>query len=96
MSATITIIVVPADEPSDLEELVEKQPDTTARALQKQGGGKTDLALIAAALKTGAWPTNGDPAVEAAAFAHQLLRRARQAIDVKMALCWEYRGAVTV
>lgn len=81
---------------SDLKKLVETQADATAQALQKHGGGKTDLAVISAALKSGTWPTTGDPAVEAAAFARQLLIRAMQAKDVKMAVCWEYRGAVKV
>jgi hypothetical protein len=76
----------------DLEALVEANAHTTARALQKHGGGTTDLELISAALKTGAWPETRDPAVEAAAFAHQLLLRARQAISVKMAVCWGAPG----
>ena len=80
----------------DLEELVETKADATARALQKHGGGKADLELISSALKSGDWPTNGDPAVEAAAFAHQLLYRARQAKSVKMAVCWEFRGDVKI
>ena len=80
----------------DLIELVESRAEATARALQAHGGGTTDLALISEALKSGSWPTSGDPAVETAAFARQLLRRARQANDVKMALCWEFRGAMTV
>ncbi|MCC6994747.1 MAG: hypothetical protein IT370_09075 [Deltaproteobacteria bacterium] len=80
----------------DLEALVEQNADATARALQKLGGGGTDLELISSALKTGVWPATGDPAVEAAAFAHQLLFRARQAKRVKMALCWEFRGDVRI
>lgn len=80
----------------DLRGLVETHADATARALQKHGGGETDLALISAALASGTWPTTGDVAVEAAAFARQLLIRAVQAQEVKMALCWEFRGDVRI
>lgn len=80
----------------DLEELVEKNADATARALQKHGGGKADLARISAALKSEAWPDTDDAAEEAAAFAYQLLWFTRAAKKAKMGLCWEYRGDVKV
>lgn len=79
-----------------LEKLVETDTDETAVALHKHGGGKGDLARITKALTSGKWPENGDPAEEAAAFAHELLVRARKAAEVKRGVCWEYRGDVTV
>lgn len=79
-----------------LEKLVEKDTDKTAAALHAHGGGKGDLARIKAALKSGKWPKNGDAAEEAAAFAHELLIRARRAKELELGVCWEYRGKVKV
>ena len=80
----------------DLAGLVEKRPDDTAKALRKHGGDVATLARVTRALKSGAWPDAGDPAVEAAAFTHQLLGYARLAKAEKMGLCWEFRGDVVV
>jgi hypothetical protein len=80
----------------DLEVLVEARADETARALCVHGGGGADLARVAEALASGAWPTTGDPAEEAAAFAHHLLKAARVAVQDRMGVCWEYRGELAV
>ena len=68
----------------------------TARALVAHGGGTADLARVTAALQTGTWPKNGDPAEEAAAFAHHLLNHARIAKQRGKGVCWEYHGKVKV
>ena len=75
-----------------IEAPVETGIDDTARALVAQGGGSADLARVTEALRTGAWPEGTDPAEEAAAFAHNLLKYARTAAEFKMGLCWELRG----
>ncbi len=80
----------------ELEALVETKADATAQALSQHGGGSADVARVAAALASGTWPTSGDPAEEAAAFAHQLLKSARVAKQDRMGVCWEYRGQVMV
>ena len=90
MIARVTIIeVLPL-----LEALVEANADETARALWTHGGGTADLARVCEALRSDAWPESGDPADEAAAFAHQLLKHARYAVDYLDGVCWEYRGDV--
>ena len=66
----------------------------TARALVAHGGGVADLARVTAALHTGTWPKGKDPAEEAAAFAHHLLKFARIAKQELRGVCWEYRGKV--
>lgn len=78
----------------DLEELLDKNADSTGRALQRHGHGTSELARISAALSSGTWPERGDPAEEAAAFARQLLKHAVLAKDAGMGVCWEYRGEV--
>lgn len=78
-----------------LEKLVEEDPDQTAAALHQHGGGTGNLARIKARLKSGSWPKQGDAAEETAAFAHQLLIRMRRAKELKMGVCWEYRGKVS-
>ena len=75
-----------------LEALVEGKAADTARALVTHGGGGADLARVIEALETGVWPTSGDPAEEAAAFAFHLLKSARVAKGDRMGVCWEYRG----
>jgi hypothetical protein len=74
-----------------LEALVESSVDETARALVAQGGGTADLARVTEALRSGAWPEGEDPAEEAAAFAHNLLKYSRTAAEHRMGMCWEYR-----
>jgi hypothetical protein len=74
--------------------LVEKNAKKTALALFEHGKKQGDLLRIEEALKSGDWPQNGDPAEEAAAFGHYLLRYARIAEQKKMGVCWEYRGPV--
>ncbi len=80
----------------DLEELVEKHPDRTARALFAHGGNCGDPARVLAALSSDEWPEGGDPAEEAAAFAHQLLKRARVAVGDFHVVCWEFRGDIVL
>jgi len=75
-----------------LEALVAKNADKTARALRAHGGNKASLASIKAALASGKWPDGGDPAEEAAAFAHHLLAFARTAVEYGLAVCLEYHG----
>jgi hypothetical protein len=79
-----------------LEELVERQPETTARALVTHGGNRADLARVPAALTSDGWPEGGDPAEEAAAFAHHLLKHARVAKGDVDGVCWEFRGTIKV
>lgn len=79
-----------------LEALVEAKTDETARALVAHGGGSADLARVAEGLRSGTWPTSGDPAEEAAAFAHHLLKSARVAQKDRMGVCWELRGQIVV
>ncbi len=79
-----------------LEELVEKNPDKTARALVAYGGNRADLARVLAALASDEWPEGGDPAEETAAFAHHVLKRARAAIGVGHGVCWEFRGTIVL
>lgn len=76
--------------------LVEKNAVKTAKALHAHGGGKGDIARISAALESDEWPKSGDPAEEAAAFAHQLLKSARSAQEDRMGVCWEFRGRLTL
>ena len=76
----------------ELESLIEKNAARTARALRVHGGNKASLASIKGALASGEWPDSGDPAVEAAAFAHHLLAFARTAVEHKLAVCVEYHG----
>ena len=78
----------------DLERLVEKNPDKTAKALVAHGGDRADLARVLAALTSDEWPEGGDPAEEAAAFAHHLLNAARVAKGDLDGVVWEYRGTV--
>ncbi|MBA3462807.1 MAG: hypothetical protein H0T46_22820 [Deltaproteobacteria bacterium] len=80
----------------NLEELVEKHPDRTARALVAHDGNRADLARVLAALGSDGWPEGGDPAEEAAAFAHHLLKQARVAKGDVDGVCWEYRGTIVV
>lgn len=75
-----------------LENLVETNADATARALVAHGGGNADLARTTQALKVGTWPERGEPAEEAAAFAHHLLKYARIAAQERRGVCWEFRG----
>ncbi len=77
-----------------LQRLVETEPEQTARLLHVHGGGTGDLARISEALRTGRWPTIADPAEEAAAFAFHLLKYARDAQELRLGVCWEYRGKV--
>jgi len=79
-----------------LERLVETNAAETARALHEYGKERGDLAKIKAALETGEWPTSGDPAEEAAAFARQLLGCARLGKDHLFGVCWEFRGEVAL
>lgn len=78
----------------DLEALLDENAEATARALLTHGNGKSELARISAALRSGTWPESGDPAEESAAFARQLLNHAVLARDAGMGVCWEYRGKV--
>jgi hypothetical protein len=78
----------------DLEELLDKNAEATARALLEHADGDSDLRRVSAALSVGIWPDNGDPAEESAAFAH-LLEHAVLARDAGMGVCWEYRGNVS-
>ncbi len=80
----------------NLEELVEKHPGRTARALVAHGGNRADVARVLDALGSDEWPESGDPAEEAAAFAHHLLKRARVAVCDFHGVCWEYRGTIEV
>lgn len=80
----------------DLEELVEKHPDETARALVEHGGNRADLARVLAALGSDEWPEGGDPAEEAAAFAHHLLEQARVAKGDLDGIVYEFRGTITL
>jgi hypothetical protein len=75
-----------------VQRLVEAEAEATARALWEHAGGTGDLARIGEALRTETWPTSDDPAEEAAAFAHHLLKHARDAKELGMGVCWEYRG----
>lgn len=92
-SCVITEDVVP-DVVGRLVALVETNVDETARALRKHGGGTADPARVVEALRSGTWPSSGDAAEEAAAFAHQLLKYARFAEEDLIGLCWEYRGKI--
>lgn len=87
----VVVAVIP-----DLEALIDTNADATARALLKHGGETSELARIAAALSSGTWPTSGDPAEEAAAFARQLLNHAVLAKDAGMGVCVEHRGDVSI
>ncbi len=60
------------------------------------GGGSATLVRVTKTLASGTWPTDRDATVEAAAFARQLLLRARVAKRARMGLCWEFRGKVVV
>lgn len=80
----------------DLEAMVETNAEGTARALCEYAGEGANLARITAALKSGTWPTSGDSAEEAAAFAYHLLKSARDGKQFQMGVCWEYRGDVKV
>ena len=81
------------DDIAPLERLVETKRIETARALHEHGKKAGSLTQIEAALQSGTWPTNGDAAEEAAAFAHHLLRCARFGMENHMGVCWEVRGA---
>lgn len=96
LQTRVLVREVVADIIPDLKELLDKNANATALALQKHGGGNTDLERISAALRSGTWPTNGDPAEESAAFARQLLNHAVLAKEAKMGVCWEYHGDVKV
>ncbi len=76
----------------DLVAAVEGNPEATARALVAECGGTSDVANVTAALQADTWPEGSDPAVEAAAFAHHLLKYARIAINSGNGICWEFRG----
>lgn len=78
----------------DLATLVEKHTEQTAKALVEHGPGGASIETIVNALKSGAWPLDGDAATEAAAFAHHLLKYARIADGDATGVCWEYRGPV--
>jgi hypothetical protein len=80
----------------DLERLVEKKPDKTAKALVAHAKGKSDLARVLAALESDEWPEGGDPAEEAAAFAHHLLNAARDAKQYLNGVVWEFRGTIVI
>lgn len=86
---------VVVDVMTDLEALLDENADATAHALLKHGGETSELARVSAALSSGAWPDNGDPAEESAAFARQLLNHAALARDAGMGVCWEYRGGAS-
>ncbi len=91
----VTRLIVPIDlvrVVPELEPLIEKHADKTASALRAHGGNTASLASIKAALASGDWPDSGDPAVEAAAFAHHLLGFARTAVEYTLAVCVEYHG----
>jgi len=92
-SCVITEDIIP-DVVTRLVALVETKADKTVQALCKHGGGTADPARVAEALRSGAWPTSGDAAEEAAAFAHQLLKYARFAEEDLIGLCWEYQGKI--
>jgi hypothetical protein len=77
-----------------LARMIEKQAKKTALSLFEHGQKRGDLRRIEKALQSGAWPKHGDPAEEAAAFGHQLLKYARIAKEDEMGVCWEYRGPV--
>lgn len=66
--------------------------ETTAARLVAHGGNTTEVARVAAALQTDGWPTSGDPAEEAAAFALHLRDYLRIAKDENVGVCWELRG----
>lgn len=74
--------------------LVESDAAITLAQLRDHGGGTADPVRLEAALRGGAWPESGDPAEEAAAFAHQLLARARDALQFRAGLLVEHRGAL--
>ncbi|MCC6999030.1 MAG: hypothetical protein IT370_30735 [Deltaproteobacteria bacterium] len=76
----------------DLVAAVEADPKATAGALVAECGGTADLAKVAAALQADTWPEGDDPAEEAAAFAHHLLKYARIAVNSANGICWEFRG----
>lgn len=69
-------------------------PETTAAALCAYGGNTSDVARVTSALKTDGWPTSGDPAEEAAAFALHLRDYLTIARDERVGVCWELRGPV--
>ena len=80
-----------------LERLVETERDVTAQSLYVHGGCTGDMSRITETLRTGEWPTSGDAADEAAAFAFHLLAYGRTALALghKLGVCWEYRGEVS-
>ncbi len=80
----------------DLESLAETKADETANALHVYGGSAGNLDRILHALKSGEWPTTGDPVEEAGAFTYQLLHFARIAKREQMGVCLEYRGQFMV
>lgn len=75
--------------------IVEEKPDETIEALAKHGGSTANLGRAREALTSGTWPTSGDPAEEAAAFAFYLLKHARIAERSLKGVCFEYRGQLT-
>ncbi len=62
--------------------------EPTAAALCAYGGNSSDVARVTAALQTDGWPTSGDPAEEAAAFALHLRDYLRIAKDERIGVCW--------
>ncbi len=77
-----------------LAELVEEKADETAHALVALSCGDIDPAIVLDILKTGTWPTSGNAAAEAAAFAHHLLTAGRDAITVAKGVTWECCGSL--
>jgi hypothetical protein len=96
--AVETSVIMSSSIPSVVPELVrmvEQKPDETAEVLAKHGGSTANLGRIRDGLKSGTWPTSGDPAEEAAAFAFYLLKYARIAEQSLKGVCFEYRGEVS-
>lgn len=77
-----------------LERLVETERGVTVQALYVHGGCTGDMSRITEILRTGEWPTTGDAADEAAAFAFHLLAHGRTALAANLGVCWEYRGEI--
>lgn len=77
-----------------LERLVEAERDVTASALYLHGGCTGDMTRITETLRTGDWPTTGDPADETAAFAYWLLHYGRTAHSDLLGVSWEYHGQI--
>ena len=69
-------------------------PESTLPALREHGGNTANPRRLLAALTSETWPTSGDPAEEAAAFARELRDYLQIAQREKIGVCWEFRGPI--